>query len=320
MAKHVSRAEIRRQREGLLASRSERVPLPAELQRRVESFQPTSLDDVAWVEVRPLFLAVMACSSTRGAEAFAKRCSALAAFLAWGAGEGLELAIPSMMRVEVIDEYVRTLSTSTAASRRSHLRSLAGDSNPAGVPARPLRYEHNPVRPPYTDAEMAAIRRIALNQPTDSQRRSTCAVIGLGRGAGIDSQDFRHLRVAAVEDQGEQGIWVVVGAPRARLVPLRREWEDLVRAGIESRASNELVIGTSTTRRNIAAKVIEKATILGSGPKIEPGRLRTTWLADLLTAEVPLSVVMAVSGLRSARTIVEVLGHLDEGADLGSAR
>ena len=80
------------------------------------------------------------------------------------------------------------------------------------------------------------------------------------------------------------------------------------------------MIGASTGRRNVAAKVVEKATILGDAPKIEASRLRTTWLADLLTSDVPLSVVMAVSGLSSARTITEVLQHLDAEVDPEVAR
>ena len=66
--------------------------------------------------------------------------------------------------------------------------------------------------------------------------------------------------------------------------------------------------------------VIEKATILANAPRIGTSRLRTTWLADLLTADVPFTVVMAVSGLSSARTITEILNHLDTQADPGVAR
>jgi integrase len=212
------------------------------------------------------------------------------------------------------------LSSRSAASRRSHLRSLARDANPGGVPAAPVTYEHVPVKMPYSVAEMAAIRRIALNQPTPAQQRSMCAVVGLARGAGLDSQDFRHLGRSQVDDRDTDGIWVDVQGPRPRLVPVRRQWEDLVRIGLDGLGQGDLVIGTSTSRRNIAAKVIEKATILANAPKIEASRLRTTWLADLLTTDVPFTVVMAVSGLSSARTITEILNHLDTQADPGVAR
>ena len=320
MTKRVSRAEMRRQREALVTSRSERDPLPEDLQRRAEQFEPMSLDDLAWAAVRPLFLTVIASTSVRGADAFSKRCIALATFLAWAQAEGLELTVQTVMRFEVIDTHCRSLSERSAGTRRSHLRSLARDANPAGVPPPGVTYEHNTVKAPYPAAEMAAIRRISLTQPTAAQRRCMCAVVGLARGAGLDSQDFRHLRRRHVEDRGDDGIWVHVHDPRPRLVPVRRQWEDMVRIGLDGLRPDDLVIGQSATRRNLAAKVIEKATILGDAPKIKMSRLRTTWLADLLTDDVPLTVVMAVSGLTSARTITEILEHLDTKADPGVAR
>lgn len=318
MAKRASRAEMRRQRDALLIARATPAPLRADLAARAESFVPTSLEPAEWNQVRPLFLAVISMSSTRGADAFAKQCSALAGFLAWCAGESIESVITMVMTHEVIDEYVR--ATGRSSTCRARLRSLARDSNPAGVPAAPISYPHTAVKAPYTAAEMAAIERVALTQPTPTQRRGMCALVGLARGAGLDSLDFRHLACPHISDRGGDGIWVDVPGPRPRLVPVRRRWEDMVRIGLEGRTRKQLVIGTSTTRRNIAAKVVEKATILGACPKIEAGRLRTTWLADLLSSDVPLAVVMAVSGLTSARTLTEILAHLDGDTDPGVAR
>jgi len=311
-------AEMRRQRDALLAARANPTPLPAELVARAENFVPTSLEPAEWNQVRPLFLAVISRSSTRGADAFAKQCSALAGFLAWCAGESIGASISSMMTHEVIDHYVA--ATGRSSTCRGRLRSLARDANPAGVPAAPIAYPHTAVKAPYTAVEMAAIERVALTQPTPTQRRGMCAVVGLARGAGLDSPDFRHLACPNIADVGADGIWVDVPGPRPRLVPVRRHWEDMVRIGLEGRTKNQLVIGTSTTRRNIAAKVIEKATILGACPRIEASRLRTTWLADLLSSDVPLAVVMAVSGLTSARTLTEILAHLDGDTDPGVAR
>lgn len=320
MAKRMSRAEIRRQRQALVDSRSERPALPAVLASRAESFQPTSIDDDTWHRVRPVFLAIIAQSSTRGPEAFSKRCIALAAYLAWADSESIELSVPTLMRYEQIDEFSRTLTSASAATRRSHLRSLATDSNPSGVPPRGVTYSHNPVREPYTAQEMAAIRRLAVNQPTPTSKRTMCAVVGLGRGAGLDSQDLRYLTRSDIEDRGADGIWVDVPGPRPRLVPVRRDWEDLVQIGIDRIKPADLVIGNTPSRRNVASKVFEKAVVLGSAPPLDASRLRTTWLADLLISEVPFTVVMAVSGLKSARTLIEILDHLGLTPERTSAR
>ncbi len=320
MAKKVSRAEARRLRAELLDRRERGSALPAALRLRAEQFEPRTIDSEEWARVRPLFLAIIEQTDVRGADAFSKRCIALAAYLAWASREGLDLTVESVMRPEPIDEHVRAMGGRHPATRRSHLRSLARAVNPTGMPPGAITYPRSKVRPPYTDKEMAAIERIARTQPTVAQRRGMCAVVGLGRGAGLDSCDLRYLHAGDIEDRGEDGIWVQVPGPRPRLVPVRRRCEELVRIGLDGIRADGLVIGQVQDRRNVASKIIETASIMGSAPPIEASRLRTTWLADLLTSNVPLPVVMAVSGLTTAHSIIDVLNHLDVVPDASSAQ
>ena len=112
MTKRVSRAQMRRERESLLASRSERDPLPADLQRRAEQFVPVSAEDSVWLVARPLFLAVMTSTSVRGADAFAKRCTALAAF------DHLALVPTIITGRSALDRMASAASTSLGAGTR----------------------------------------------------------------------------------------------------------------------------------------------------------------------------------------------------------
>ena len=145
------------------------------------------------------------------------------------------------MRFEVIDTYTRSLSSRNA---KVLVEATCGPSpttqNPGGVPPPGFSYEHNTVKPPYSDEEMAAIRRVGLTQPTPAQRRSVCAVVGLAHGAGLDSQDFRHLGSRHVDDQDDDGIWVDVQGSRQRLVPVRKNWEDLVRGPVSKASDQEI--------------------------------------------------------------------------------
>ena len=45
-------------------------------------------------------------------------------------------------------------------------------------------------------------------------------------------------------------------------------------------------------------------------PHIDAARLRTTWLAELMGEPVPLNVLLAAAGLRSARTITDLFRML----------
>jgi hypothetical protein len=103
--------------------------------------------------------------------------------------------------------------------------------------------------------------------------------------------------------------------PRPRVVPVRRVAEKLVRDAIAGRAPDELVIGRDIGRRNTAARIIDAAALY-KVPHIEPSRMRTTWLADLMTDPIPLAVILQAAGLKSARTLVDVLPHLGPWCEL----
>jgi len=72
---------------------------------------------------------------------------------------------------------------------------------------------------------------------------------------------------------------------------------------------DQLFYGEQEDRRNLGARAIDNAELL-DGPRIEVARLRATWLADLMTDPVPLAVILKASGLKTARTLAEVMPHL----------
>jgi hypothetical protein len=206
------------------------------------------------------------------------------------------------------------------ADRRARLRWLADQLNPAQAPDRGVSVARPAVKPPYTDDEIAVICRVAQTQPTDSQRRNLSVCVGLGAGAGLDSADFRHLRVGDITDCGADGLLVNVPGAQARTVPVLEAFEHLVRDGLASRHAEGLVLGRKESRRNLAARVIGDAVVLGDCPRIEQARLRATWLAQLMRHQVPLAVTLRAAGLRSARTLTDLLPHLDtDTSDWGQA-
>ena len=94
--------------------------------------------------------------------------------------------------------------------------------------------------------------------------------------------------------------------------------EHLVRRGLQGLRDGQPLIGRIKTRRNVAAAVYADAVLLGSLPKLEQSRLRTTWLATLMTRPVPLAVILTAAGLKSTRTLFDLLPHLDTGAAAGT--
>ncbi|MDP5182388.1 hypothetical protein QOZ88_07035 [Blastococcus sp. BMG 814] len=257
-------------------------------------------------------------SRITGVDSIRKHITHVAYFLAWAQDHDLPLSAETVVRRHV-DEYARTgmpdSSEKSRADRRARLRWLADQLHPDQAPDRGVPIARPSIKPPYTSREMTQIRRVALTQPTAARRRQLCLCVGLGAGAGLDSQDLRHLTRSHVRDAADGGLNVDVAAPNPRSVTVLRDYEDLVRIGIAGFKPKTLLLGRKEDRRNLAARAIGDAVVLGDVPHIEQSRLRATWLAQLMTGSVPLSVLLTAAGLRSARTLVDLLPHLPSTAD-----
>lgn len=321
-----SAAAARRLREQKLAQAAAGPdPLAAEQELALVKFVPRAISEQEWGAVRPLLHEIMRRSGIRGSTAFKQHLSDVTLFLAGAHRQDIDLQMSRVLDHKLIEEWARIelspLDDTTRNTRRSRLRSLASNLNPGpSAPPRGTPISRASVRPPYTNQQVAAIVRIATTQPTRRMRRQLCAVVGLGLGAGLDSMDLRHLRVEDVQDRGGDGIWVNVTGRRERLVVVRRQHEELVRAGLEGMAPGDLVLGKVVDRKAITSAVIASTTVLGDAPHIEQTRLRSTWLTHMMCAQVPLAVLMTAAGLGSARTLTDLLPYAASRAGIALVR
>lgn len=317
--KRPSRAALQRQRAEVLASRAREPDLPAELQQWLDRYEPraSTVNPQAWAAIQSLHHQVMRRAHVRGTASFREHARNLAEFLAWAHLNDHPLQLEGLLRHALIDEYVQVgaghLEQAARSTCRSRLRSLASHVNPGTTsPPRPKPVPHMAVQAPYTAAEVAAIVRMAGTQPRVVVQRQVQAAVGLGLGAGLGSEDLRDLTADHLDDRGEEGIWIDVPGPRPRSVVVRACMEGLVRAGMAGLNAGDLVLGKQPGRRNVANKVFEHAVVLGATPRPVQARLRVTWLAAVLMAAVPLPVVMQAAGLTSARTLTDLVAHLEQ--------
>jgi hypothetical protein len=184
------------------------------LERILAGYEPEDCEPAVWEAVRPVVRQVMERSGTRTAEAFRKQLGVLVAYLRWRHSEGLDVQPSASMTFRAIDDFYRRVGDrfqqTTRNDYRSRLRRLAQAVNP-GIDSPPtVTLGHRPVRVGYSEAEEATIRRVALRQRRPHIRRQLCLIVGLVMGAGIASQDLRHLRTQHVIDEGANGIRVEV--------------------------------------------------------------------------------------------------------------
>lgn len=313
--KRPSKAAVARARAAAAEAPKSR-ELPEALAAVIDAHEPADTTGRPMERIRPFLRAAITASTLTGTESVRKHCTHLTELARYALSRGVALEVSSVLTTAFIDEFVRIdmadESDHLRAERRRRLLAIARTANPGPhSPARLTPIGHSAIKPCYTPTEVAIIARAARTQPTAARQRDLACVVALGAGAGLDSVDMRDLHTDDIEDLSDQGLLVHVHGPRPRVVPVRADYDNLLRSALEGRDSRELLIGTKQDRRNTAARAIERAA-LHNVPHIEPARLRATWLADLMTDTIPVALILQAAGLKSARTLSELLPHLDE--------
>lgn len=282
-----------------------------------------------WDQLKVAVEATLAASSVRGDDSMRKHVTHLAYFFHWTRTVELPLTPATLTRTNVgryDSEVLVDAGVSTRQTRRSRLMAMADQIHPDDAPVKGTPLAHRSVAPPYSLSEMAIIRRVAQVQPTMQLARQMCLLVGLGAGAGVDSTDIKRLRESDVTDHGpDKGIEVHVTNLRRskdntenrnhRTVWVLREYEDLVRIGLEGARRGPLLLGRDAERANVAASVFARAVVSKEVPELAQARLRSTWLATHLQRTTPLNVLLQAAGLTTARTLVDLLEHLPKGTD-----
>ena len=309
-----SRAAMQRKLADLEAAAAVTRKLDPALAEIVDSFD-VSRYGACSQPIHPFLREAIRRSTLSGAESVRKHCRHLTALAVFCDKAGIALTVETVLTTASIEQYVRTGmntdSDANRAERRRRLLWLASNVNPGpATPAKLAPIAHRAIKPPYGPKERATVLRAARTQPNERSGRQFQAAVALGFGAGADSVDLRHLWVRDILDHGHDGLTVTFHGERARTVWVRRVAEDLLRIAVAHRGPDELVIGQKLERRNTATRLLD-AGVVYKGPKLDQARMRATWLADLMTDPIPVAIILQAAGLRSARSLVDVLPHLE---------
>lgn len=234
--------------------------------------------------------------------------SRLAAF---GERVGLELSGEVLLGEAVIERFMLCgttgLSPASVRTIRTNLRSLARALETYPQPA-PVPLPRERAKAPYSQAEIDGYLRLAKAQSTEARRMRASALICLGAGAGIVSGELRGVRGRDVLARCG-GVLVAVGGTRARMVPvLSRYREDLL--GAAAFAGERLIIGgRDPARRNITDALCRALSADPSLPRLQAGRLRSTWLHQAAQA-IGLGGFMAAAGVSCSQRLGDIAASL----------
>jgi len=318
-----TRAEVKRrmaaEKQRIQALNVAAAPLAPEYEKVLATFTPRNVNHDRWREgVGDFVRDLMRRSHVRGKSTFPQLLSEVALYVDWAVGNGYDVTIEALMRHDRIDEWLQTAnahcSDITRSNRRSRLRNLASHVAPGPqAPTRPETIGRPAVQRPYTQAEVASIVRLIRTQPSKTKRRQLAIMVATGLGAGASARDVRDLRGNSIWKDSDGAWWVELSTP-PRTVPIRCEYADLLTAATTGVDPEALFIGTNPERKSAVSWVIDGSAITDDHPDLNQGRMRSTWLMNLMCRPVPLSVILQVAGLTGGRTLVDLLPYCQDPA------
>lgn len=302
---------------GCLSSRyAWTVVLDPETSAKITRYRPRN-PPVVWDEVAPLVRSVVAATVTAVPYDVERLLHITGRLALWAEAAGLERDPDAWLRNEVIDAFVLSLAAGIEASTVRTYRTwllrvrdaLAFSERGEAAPAR-LHANVNPHQP-YTQAELAGLRHWAAHLPRQ-QRTDGLALLGLGAGLGLTPREVAASRGRDLARPRVGGPLLHTGA--GRVVPLvaRAAW-DQVLAELAQTAGDGYLF---RPRRSVAyAK-----NLIGSWslihrppaplPAVSAGRLRATWIVELMAARIDHDLIAKAAGLASAASLARYQHHV----------
>jgi hypothetical protein len=277
----------------------------------VAAYSPAHVSRLAWASSAEAVRAA-ALATTDSVPAALKVLAVLAGFAAWIDQEGYSVSVDCLGDPTLIERYVSSLADqvpdSTRATRRAVLRRVARrlDPNP---PSAPESIAYRRVKPPYAVWEIARYLSAAEAQPTAARRWSARAVLALGLGCGLDRVDLAWVRGTDVS-AGRAGVKVsVAGGPRPRQIVALNDYADLLRECAQTAGKRLLIGGARLGRHNVSTPALDRLADDRTIPRLVPARLRSTWLVHHLNLATPLPVLLPAAGLKSSRSLDDLLEY-----------
>ena len=224
---------------------------------------------------------------------------------------GVELSPAVVLSEASIERWVAEgtagLSGASVRTVRTNLRALARAQQRYPQPV-PVGLARDRAKAPYTATEIDGFLRLAAAQGTSARRMRASALVCLGAGAGIVAAELRHVRGSDVVCRAG-GVLVCIAGARARSVPVLERYHDRLLAAARFAGEGLIVGGRSPGRRNISDDLARALSADRALPRLEPGRLRSTWLTEC-AARIGLHGFMQAAGVRCSQRLGDLAAQL----------
>jgi integrase len=213
----------------------------------------------------------------------------------------------------VIERFVLVgcaLAPASVRTVRTNLRALARSLERYPAPARLPRER---AKPPYCEAEIDGYLRLAACLSTRRRRMRASALVCLGAGAGLVAGELRNLRGSHVVERAG-GVLVLVSGRRARSVPVLARYQQPLLEAASYAGENLIVGGREPGRRNVTDELCRALSADRSLPRLELGRLRSTWLVAC-ARRIGLGAFMQAAGISCSQRLGDLAAQLPAAAE-----
>jgi len=242
--------------------------------------------------------------------------SPVTALVLWSWQLGYELDRRLIFDRMTIEEFIASGCPATwSSATRGNMRSQLFNISEAllGTEARIPRL--NPLPPsnpskPYHVKEIVTFRSWAMGQSTQSKRHDATALLALGAGAGLATEDLLTIHVSDVT-LVDGFVIVNVTGRRPRQVPVLAEWEGDLLDVVRETTSGAFVFGQNRTTRqkNAVSNFLSKTT---GTHKPNSQRLRATWIVHHLSVATPVKALLGAAGVESFEAFTRFIPFVPE--------
>jgi integrase len=236
---------------------------------------------------------------------------AAARLAAWAVPLGLDPVPEVLLHPSVIERFAVAapgLSGSARRTLRTNLRFLARKVAPQLHPAD-ASLPRERAKAPYSPAEIAGFLALAGAQPTLARRMRAAGLVCLGAGAGLTGADLRAVRGTDITCRSG-GVIVDVHGTRPRAVPVLARYHQPLLAAAAFAGDQLVTGGASAVRKNITTPLTRSLAGGGGLSRLEAGRLRMTWLAEVARL-LGLATFMHAAGITCSQRLGDLLATLD---------
>jgi len=233
--------------------------------------------------------------------------SVVAQLVLWADRLGIPLEPAVVLSPETIERFFNEgmphLTHGSRVNYRTHLwkvgRAVLG---PELFPPKPLPGQRSVVSPPYAEDEINDLWSWARGLSTTHMRRNARALLAIGLGAGLTSEETQRL--VGTDVRVTDGIVVVDATLKhAREVPVLEAWAPEVLGFAEESGSRPYFAPERSriTRRDIIG-FVERCSLDGTA-RFCIQRLRITWIVRHLSAGTHMLLLEAASGVGAGQLV-----------------